>query len=546
MKIPRTLAVFLCAAGALLALAILKALAVTGLHTLPPVKVLVFAVSTFGLIAALIDWALLRDLIPGTDTKSDAKTKPASPGTVERQSENAAASTPPQAPAQQNDPLIERVRIRPIVFREICPPPDTSGLSFYGGAPIGPATLAWPRVRNKPGDALLSFIMQWDSAELARQDFAGLLPRDGALYLFADLTWGDPFDFQFVHAPGPVIGWQALPIPPGLPALYGGDGAYLVPYCSPLIAKEGQKEVDVPRLLPKWPFFPIAFSYPAPPHDPDFQPGDEWAGWYWNDGESTAEALLLVEHPEGAPTATRRTGQPSKFGRPFAAFPHDYAAVRVVTSELLEQLRHPERLLRESPEIARQETFEAWKNEAAHRYSVAARHRPGARVEQSESDEIWRWMEGLAPALSPGWGSLVEKCANVSLGLESEAASSLPAGLVAVCTEHHRLASAYLHDEYPDHSKPEAFKTWEARKAEGLLIEIRSLHAPCPNHMFGPASYVQGHVEEYLREWVLLLEISTSSPIGLEFGEGVLQFLILPSDLREGRFDRVKLVASAY
>ncbi len=64
--------------------------------------------------------------------------------------------------------------------------------------------------------------------------------------------------------------------------------------------------------------------------------------------------------------------------------------------------------------------------------------------------------------------------------------------------------------------------------------------------MFGPPSFVQGHVEEYLKEWVLLLELSSRRPIGHEFGDGVLQFMILPSNLREGRFDRTKLVASAY
>ena len=102
------------------------------------------------------------------------------------------------------------------------------------------------------------------------------------------------------------------------------------------------------------------------------------------------------------------------------------------------------------------------------------------------------------------------------------AAGSLPADLVSVCAERHRLASVYLHDD------------------------TRSVHDPCPNHMFGPPSYVQGTVEDYLKEWVLLLELSSRRPIGHEFGEGVLQFLILPSDLREGRFDRVKLLASAY
>lgn len=123
---------------------------------------------------------------------------------------------------------------------------------------------------------------------------------------------------------------------------------------------------------------------------------------------------------------------------------------------------------------------------------------------------------------------------------------ALPANLVARCAEQHRLAVAYLRDEYPDRSNPDALARWKVREAEGTLQEVRSLHAPCPNHMFGPPSYVQGYVEEYLKEWVLLLELSTRSPIGHEFGEGVLQFLIRPSDLRAGRFDQVKLVASAY
>jgi hypothetical protein len=64
--------------------------------------------------------------------------------------------------------------------------------------------------------------------------------------------------------------------------------------------------------------------------------------------------------------------------------------------------------------------------------------------------------------------------------------------------------------------------------------------------MFGPPSYVQGHVEEYLEEWVLLLELSSREPIGISLGEGVLQFMIRPTDLRERRFDKVMLVASAY
>lgn len=516
MKIPRALAVFLCSAGAILALAIIKALVVSGLDTLPPAKILVFGSVTFGLIAALVDWGLLRDLFPGAKSKAQSA--------LDGHSQKAPTT----------GPLQERARLRPIVFREICPPPATPGLSFYGGIPVGPATLVWPKVVNKPGGAPLSFIMQWDAAELAPQDATGLLPRDGALYLFADLTWGDPFDFQFIHAPGPVRDWQALPAPPDLPPIYGDDGAYKVPYCSPRIAKESQ---DVPRLLPKWNFAPIAFAYPVPPSEEDR---------YWEDSNSTAEALLLLEHPVGVPPARRLDVRPPRFARPFAAFPHDHAAVRVVAAKVLDQLRHPERLLLQATADDRHAQFEVWRNEATRRYVSAATHRPGASVDEALADEIWHWMEGLEPVLASSWGALIEACANVSLGLESEAAGSLPADLVARCTEHHRLATAYLHYEYPNHRNPDALTNWEARKAEGALQEIRSLLAPCPNHMFGPPSCVQGAVEEYLEKWVLLLELSSRGPIGHEFGEGVLQFLIRPFDLREGRFDRVKLVASAY
>lgn len=184
MKIPRALAVFFCSAVAILSVALLKALVVSGLDKLPPVKARLFASSTFGLLAALIDWALLRNLFPGGKSEPSARVVPA----------------------------VERVRLRPIVFKEICPPPASKGLSFYGGAPIGPATLDWPRERE---GTPLSFIMQWDAAELARQDASGLLPRDGVLYLFADLNWGDPFAFRFVHAAGPVQGWQALSVATG-------------------------------------------------------------------------------------------------------------------------------------------------------------------------------------------------------------------------------------------------------------------------------------------------------------------------------------------
>jgi hypothetical protein len=74
--------------------------------------------------------------------------------------------------------LIEVARHRFIVFREVFPPPAQAGLSFYGGAPVGPPGMAWPRggTAGRP----LTFVMQWDVAALAAADATGLLRRPAA------------------------------------------------------------------------------------------------------------------------------------------------------------------------------------------------------------------------------------------------------------------------------------------------------------------------------------------------------------------------------
>jgi len=70
--------------------------------------------------------------------------------------------------------------------------------------------------------------------------------------------------------------------------------------------------------------------------------------------------------------------------------------------------------------------------------------------------------------------------------------------------------------------------------------------APTPNRMFGPPTYVQGYVEEYLDEWLLLLELVSRDSIGFGLGDGVIQFMIRPRDLAAGRFDQVEVIASGY
>jgi len=541
MKIPRFLSVFLCSAGALLVLALLKASLVSGLSTLPSTRILIFAASCFGLVAASIDWALLRDLLPPRRAVQDrdapmihpeqaaalmqALKYPSSPGS---KSSVVADPSSDLAPEPHSPAIINLARLHPIVFREICPPSATS-LSFYGGLPIAPSDFVWPRTSNKPGKVPLSFIMQWDCAQLAAQDPTGLLPANGALYLFCDLTWGEPFDFRFVHAPGPSEGWQPLQIPEDLPAVYGDEGAHLVPYCSPRVEKRFQ---DLPRLLPRWPFAPVAFSYPTP------EAGDDTDNRFWSEGDNLSQALLALQHADGHAPSEPLRRQTLPFARPFPAFPHDWAAVRIVAAELLRRLhRSDPSLLRDKFEHDRKTTLQRWADSAADLYNSATKHSPAAAIEQPASDKIWRRIEEMEPALGQGWTALLQESVNTSLGIGSEASSALPADLVSECAQRHELASVYLRQDRAGS---------EPRGSESTSAPIRAIHAPHANHMFGPPSFVQGHVEEYLEDWVLLLELSSRKPIGHEFGEGVYQFMIRPSHLRERRFDRVMLVASAY
>jgi len=166
MKTPRFLTVFLCSAGVLLAAALLKAFLVSGLHTLPPAKILIFASASFALVAAAIDWALLRDIVPFRRVSGNrpvSEDDPAAPPRIEsaesliRFMSHVADENAPSAQADTSladGAIIDRARRNPIVFREMFPPAATS-LSFYGGIPIAPAGFSWPRARNKRKGAAL-------------------------------------------------------------------------------------------------------------------------------------------------------------------------------------------------------------------------------------------------------------------------------------------------------------------------------------------------------------------------------------------------------
>lgn len=457
----------------------------------------------------------------------------------------------PEVAGEEENPVsgevIVQARNRPIVFRQSFPPASDAGLSFHGGLPIGPATLEWPRHPVDDGTKPLSFVMQWDCRELAAQDVTGLLPHDGVLYFFADLNWGHKDAYRFVHASGDPAGWIEIAPPADLGPILRSETAWQVPWCNAEIAPERQ---DCPKLLPRWPFRPLAFSYPLCGYD---EVDDSSRFW---DENAAGKALVAVQDSLGAPLAAFGPGQAAP--APFPAFPHDWAAVRIVCSMVIDKLRQPSySRLPDAIELLKGEAREAriaeWRGEAIEQYEFAARNPLNGAVPSDLSAQIRKWMDKVNGCFF--YSQAIEKSVNASLGLRSQALGAIPQGLIARASRNHMLGQAYDRSEYRhefnarccaglDQAASDA--KWAEAQAAGTLPTIRQIHAPSPNRMFGPPSYVQGNAEELVEDHVLLLEISSSSHIGIELGEGVIQYMIRPADLAAGRFDRAEVIMSAY
>lgn len=455
------------------------------------------------------------------------------------------------------------------MFRETYPAAAEPALSFYGGVPIGPTSMAWPR---GPGDGRpLTFLMQLEAVALAKQDATGLLPGDGILYLFSSLRWGDEMVFQFVHQSGDPTGWGSLPIPDDLPHAWGDEAAYASPFVSSHVPINQQRP---PRLQPHWPFAPIAIDYRA--SDEDEGDGPQ----FWGSDAAIQEKLIRVQDPQGR-LVPKPVAPTTAFARPFAAFPHDWAAVRVVAAAALPNKRVQDwkwkKFAPDADEADRDAIIAASRDEALALYREAIEHPLGQAIPQVVSDAVWSRIRTLQILLLPFDGT-VETCVNVSLGLSSDGVAAIPAALIETGAQRHSLGHAWLREEYGHEfnkrtgaadALDQAEATWrqsrseedmkriqairkdlsaayERGKASGALAQVRQVWAPTPNRMMGPPSYVQGNVAEYVEDRVLLLELTNSDSIGLKLGEGVLQFMIRPEDLLARQFERVEAVCSGY
>lgn len=463
------------------------------------------------------------------------------------------ANLPPPPHEGPLPEAIEAARWRPIVFRQFLPEgPGKDGLSFYGGQPIGPADFVWPRSHGSKG-VPLTFIMQWDCAQLAVQDATGLLPKDGVLYCFLNLDWGNHEEFieghAFIHRSGPTDGWSEIALPQDARPVFGAEGAWQMEYCT----SDVENAQDFyPRTLARFPFEPIAMNYPVAAIDLD-----EGERLFWSD-KGAAEAVLRA-HKSGIvddgelPYFNGRTfgDPPPPFGRPFAAFPHDFGAIRILAAQMIKKLARPDDYVAKIgfPDLSdeeRAERFASWRAEAKELYRLGCQRPLGQPVDQSIADDIWQWVVDRRAVVDIGFDRLVKASVDLSLGSGSKALASVPEGLIEQAMNDHALAREFMIDEHFDPAKHGTREEWARLKDAGELDTERQLHARTPAHMFGPPSYVQGDVEEMIDDHLLLLELPGNSGPEHYFGEGVLQYLIHPEDLAARRFDRVKSVLSGY
>ncbi|MEM1050748.1 MAG: DUF1963 domain-containing protein [Pseudomonadota bacterium] len=410
---------------------------------------------------------------------------------------------------------------QPIVFRQFLPQsPVKDGLSFYGGQPIAPDDFQWPRERGAQGGAPLQFIMQWDCSQLTEQDPTGLLPQDGVLYCFVNCDRGsdEPFlsGHSFLHLRGPVSSWKPIAIPDDAGPALGKSGGSQISGCTDQIDNAHR---SFPRILPRFPFAPIAFDYPSS--------GDQ-AHMAWSN-DAAASALLEVQKNG---VAVRGNSQKSgnandDLGRPFPAFPHDFGAIRVVASRMIDALQNPDQILAETlyPDLSdeeRETQFAAWCEEAKELYLLGIQRPEGHKLEQIIADDIWQWVNHRKGVLGANYTAIAEEAVDLSLGVRSEALGSVPAEWINKAMDAHALAKEY--------------------EAEDGADNDHRICAPTPARIFGPASAGNNEAEALSHDHILLLELPSGAGPQHHFGGNVLQYWITADDLAAGKFDTVKSV----
>lgn len=407
-------------------------------------------------------------------------------------------------PTQPIHDAILAARTQAILFRQIVPPNhNPTHLSFFGGLPIAPSDFPWPRGESRPH----SFVMQVDCSAVSADGRLGMFPDDGVLYLFLDLSWSQKNLFRVIWEPGPAQGWAEIAPPDDLPHAF----AYRMTWKWP------QSDADWPRLLPKWPFDPVVIHGGPLPDDQEAL--EETYAW---PGTVDPQAIPAIE---GAVVQYRSFEYQHLQARtsPFAGFPHDWNAVRITTGLITQGMKRAVSVARNRHfrELSDEE-FAAKLADAQVGLRDWSNRASGAtafdEVPPMERDQFWSWVQEHEWLTFMPMTHASELSIEASLSASPEAAARIPVDVVDYIRWRHALY---------------------CQMASGL-------HITTPDRMLASPVDVQGDIDERVREFLLLLELSSNQGLAHYFGEGVLQFWIRPDDLAARHFDRVELSTTAY
>jgi hypothetical protein len=409
---------------------------------------------------------------------------------------------------------LDGTRRQAIVFRQHFPPPHDAGLSFFGGAPVAPPSFVWPVASGQQGrEVPLHFVMQLDCAEIPAAARLGLLPDTGVLHVFLDLEWGSDAA-RVIHTPADRSGWAPVAPPAGLGPAYGTEARYHWKWTE-------LTEAPCPRLLPKWPFTPVAIAIPADAYEADeVEEGAPclWPGGAWLEAELLRAQGEAVTYRSFSKTMLAADGS---IRRPFDAYPHDWRAVAICAGMIIAQVvknRFPGGRLKDMTPEAREAFVAGIGAQARGWFGRAAAHPAFAAVPREDSDAFWQWVSELGWLTRYILDQAVIQSVEASLTATPEAAARIPVDALAHVHGRHALA---------------------LRTDTGTFVTT-------PDRMLAPPVDVQGHQWERAQTHLLLLELSSNEGLAHFFGEGVYQFWITPEDLRARRFDKVVLTSDAY
>jgi hypothetical protein len=475
-----------------------------------------FLVSAFFLVAMVTARSGMRGQIRLTGTRRPAPRAPIVPPmppptewrTPDRAPATVSALPPSPPPTGEEAGALRASREQAVLLRRHFPP-RRGALSHWGGVPIAPPGFAWPSFPMAGGyERALTFVLQVDCAAIPERGRLGLMPARGQLYVFLDLDWGRHWKWSVRYADGDPQGFVPARVPASLPRAYPQREYWGWP----------QRDEDWPYLLPAWSLEPVLLT--GEQADPGPQDPDEASErLFWPGTIDVTRALGEIEGAVVPSHYYRNTydGQ-GVLVRPYANYPHDWRAVRIVLGRI--DQRHTDHYvargtLTEEQAIAFRHNLQGWLRHWSERASAED---PRAALSQEDSDAVWQFLVAFQPVTLFALNNAVNESIEASLAADPDSARLLPPEALDLVRIRHSLGSTGEH----------------------------GLHIADTERMLCAPSYVQGDAEERLNEWLLLLEMSSDSPIGHHWAEGVYQFWIRPADLASRRFDRVELTASAY